>query len=325
MKVEVRAEARTPAGRHVSYTQLSQNCDLKLKFHRARVRQKHVGVAAIYGSAFHAGVEAFLKGKAKTPAEAVKAAKGYLANEMISENRLTIPIRWDEYHEVNLDGTVSGSPTGNFARLSAPEFCNFWLERQLPVWIALYGGLKVKASEHRIDVKLTKQEKWSGEWSIECWLDFEVEGEARIIDLKSAASPWDEKDVHEKAIQANLYMGAYQQHYDVDPTTFDFHVLPRTKAALAEFELIGLWTTTDAKVLKKEGWPSPHDVELAAVQVHAIPFDPDRTNTYVKGVIRPKIALIEAEAFVANPTGWWCSNRYCGYFDHCAFGNGENL
>ena len=34
-------------------------------------------------------------------------------------------------------------------------------------------------------------------------------------------------------------------------------------------------------------------------------------------VIRNTAALVKAGLFIPNPTGWWCSPEWCGYYDMC--------
>lgn len=43
---------------------------------------------------------------------------------------------------------------------------------------------------------------------------------------------------------------------------------------------------------------------------------PDEMEWYL-GLVRNAGALIQAGHFVPNPTGWWCSERFCGYWSRC--------
>lgn len=323
-----------------------------------------LGISLAYGRALHVGVEAFLRGAARTPAEAVRAAFGGLSSELAKNGR-SPGIRWDDYHERTLTGDIS-QQGNNFGNLPDADFCRFWLARQVPLWILLYGASRVRHSEKALYIPLTPQPGWRDSWSVECWLDFilEVEGGYQITDLKTSSGGWDERDFHKSSKQALLYMGAYAREVGEDPALpFEFHVLPRTKAGLPALELAREWAAedhasepgirqpyldallaggpaktkivtvgrgkaavkTEVPVLDEAGELVLEWTLADALQVWEVPYDLQKVNTYIRGVIRPKIAMIEADAFPANPSGWHCSSRFCDFFPVCAFGEGTLL
>lgn len=390
---EERTRISRPSGKTISYSQLNTPCDLRLKFRRMRLKvQNPLGISLSYGRAAHGGMEAFLRGAARTPQQALLAATAILTEELAKNQRNGI--RWDAYHERNQDGSISQTGS-NFGSLPDVDFCRFWLVRQVALWLLLYGDLKVRHSEKAIFIPLAKLPHWTSEWSIECWLDFIVEGPAgyRLVDFKTSSKGWDERDLQKSSKQALLYMAAYAQElyaaatagYDISPdqrlrwragmaawepipstlpvAPFEFHVMPRTRAALPALEIAYAWakgeldrvealtllnaggpvkTTVATKatkasktraavaavtapVLDAEGQQVQEWTVKDAMEVWSVAYDAKKINTYLNGVVRPRINVIEAEAFAANPSGWWCAPSYCDYWVHCAFGEGTAL
>lgn len=301
MPLVVEQTTQRPPGHSISYTQASKNCDLELRWHRERVRQSHLGASLLYGRALHNGIEAFMHQRVFTAAQAVQVAKAYVSYELGSPYRDKQPIRWDEKPERRQDGQVALSPKGNYGRLSCQQLIDFWLERQIPLWLNTYGHLKILRSEHQIFVPLTPQPDWKNPWSIEAWLDLEFEGDL-IVDVKSTGDPWDDRDFKKNSMQGLLYMACYRYRYGKLPR-FVFHVLPRS------------WD-------KDQGGPALRIDEKPVV------WDKQRVQRYIDGVIRRKVSLIEAGpgAMAAAPGGWWCDPSWCSYYEHhCAFGKGNHL
>lgn len=336
---EERTQRPRPSGNSISFTQANVPCDLRLRFRRARVKTTNpTSAALVYGRAFHGGIEAYLRRAAKTPEQAVKAALATLQQEIVKQERYH-GVRWDEWHSTTLKGEISREGS-NFGSLPHPAFAAYWLSLQVPLWIAVYGSMKVVHSEHRVFVPLRPPAgvTWANEWSAECWMDFVTEpsgGGWQITDTKTAGEPWQAKDIAKNSWQAHLYMGAqFRDTGDTEPSApFQFQIVPRTKAA-HDYMLS----------LMPSSWPHHDDgaklgtlldpafrlsaaeaIEGAALQVIEVPFDLNRTNTYINGVLKPKVNVIESNSFVANPTGWWCAARWCDYHAHCAFGTGTHL
>jgi hypothetical protein len=316
-KDDERHRTPRPKGNRISYSQLSSPCDLRLKFRRERVVvDSQTGVSLLLGRAFHEGIEAFLRGAARTPRDAALAGVAAFEKEIS-----TSKVRWDDWHEVNKDGTVSQSPKGNFGRIPSIEFGRFWLERQLPLYIAVFGSRKLLFSEKSIYVPLTPQPNWSGPWSVEAWLDIVLDAEPgyQIVDPKTSPDQWEANDYQKFTHQADVYMGAASVEWSEPPAhPFEFHVLPRLKAALPVLEQARAWAFDGVPFSSNEG------IEFA-LQIHEVDYNPERINTYIKGVMRPRITMIEAGAFAANPQGWHCSEKWCDYWKHCAFGSGDHL
>jgi hypothetical protein len=287
--MKAQRETHRPQGHSVSYTQLSQPCGLRQKFKRQRVADKDVGVFLLYGRALHAGIDARSKGRALNSEEAVRVAVATFHASLRDERK---PISWDDLWEQNLDGTTSADSYGN---LCTPEVCDWWLARQIPVYLEHFPDQRVKRAEHRIFVPLTPPPHvtWKGPWSLECWLDREMD-DGSIHDIKSGGRPWGDQERRKYRVQALIYMAAYHAEYGRQPSHFEFHVLPRRRGE-------------------------------QEVQVVRVEWDLKAIQAYIDSVIKPQITIIEQEAYVANPGGSLCSKKYCQYWDHCAFGEGTHL
>lgn len=295
--MKVQRETERPEGASVSYTQLSQPCGLRLKFRRQRVKDKDVGIFLLYGRALHAGIEARAKGRARTDEEAVRVAVATLRSTILQER---LPISWDDLWEANQDGGVSAD---SYGRLCTPEICEWWLRHQVRLYLERFPDQQVVRSEHHIFVPLGQPPgaNWRRPWSLECWLDREMR-DGSIHDVKSAGSAWGDRDIRKYRIQALIYMGAYSYFYKRQPTYFEFHILPRIREGS-----IGNYR------------PAP------LVQTVRIEWQADVIQRYVDSVVKPQISVIEANAYVANPGGSLCSERYCSYWAHCGFGSGTNV
>jgi hypothetical protein len=295
--MRVRRETERPSGASISYSQLSsaQACGLRLKFHRARVPQKSVSVMLLYGRALHAGIEARSKGRARTDEEAARIAVGVIRSEVAKQK---LPVEFDDPWETLKDGSVSAD---SYGRLPNLEACEYWLRHQVPLYLQRFPDLQVVRSEHRIFVPLTPPSgvTWQRQWSLECWLDREMK-DGSVHDLKSANAPWGERDVRKSRIQALIYMAAYYSFYGHRPTYFEFHVLSRLR-----------------EERKAPFRPAPR------VDVHRFEWNLGLIQAYLDSIVKPQIAVIEAEHYVANPGGSLCTSKYCSFFDHCVFGTGK--
>jgi hypothetical protein len=294
--MRVQRETSRPQGQSVSYTQLSQVCGGRLKFHRQRVKLKDVGIFLLYGRALHAGLEARAKGRARSDAEAMEYALRAL-HQAISLSQL--PVSWDEPWRTNQDGGISADSYGN---LCSQEAAEWWLGRQVALYLDRYPDQQVVRSEHHIFVPLTAPSgvMWRHPWSLECWLDREMRDES-IHDIKSTAKPWDESDVRKYRVQALVYMAAYYHEYKRRPAYFEFQVLPRVRS--------GAQGAYEAR---------------PEIQTFRIEWDQKAIQAYLDSVVKPQITVIEADAFVFAPGNKLCSSRWCGYWDWCSFGAGEH-
>jgi PD-(D/E)XK nuclease superfamily protein len=290
MPLTVERSVSRPQGNSISYSQLAHDCDLALWWHRQRIARSGIGIFVIYGSAIHRGIEAHNKGEARTAKEAVRAAVSFLDREINSPTRKKFPLTWDDPPERNKDGAISKA-RGNYGRLWCREAAVYWLERQIPAYIRRYGSeIKILRTEHQIFVPLTQNPKWTFSWSFEAKLDLECKGDL-IADLKTTGEPWENPDKY--LLQAHLYMGAYLMHYEKVPT-FKFLVMPRVYGS-------------------------------DNIQEWEIPFDVDKIQRYIDGVVRRKVDQIEAGIFPAKPSSHSCNSKYCAWHYHCQFGTGTNL
>lgn len=298
--MKVRREVDRPDGRSISYSQLSfgQTCGLRLKFHRDRVKTKGIGIHLLYGRALHGGIDARAKGRARSDAEAVRMAIGILRSQVREQRE---PITWDEPWKTLKDGSPAADSYGS---LCTPEVCEWWLERQVPLYLARYPDLQVVRAEHRIFVPLSQPDGagWKHAWSLECWLDREMR-DGSINDLKSSSDAWDEADFRKYRIQALIYMGAYYGFYKRPPAYFEFHVLPRMREG-------------DAK-----GGFRAHPL----IQTFRVEWAPAEIQRCIDSIVKPQITAIEAGVFVANPASRLCSRKWCQYWDWCSFGAGDHL
>ena len=298
--MKVRRQAERPSRHSISYSQLSQSCGLRLKFHRQRVPKKGLGIGLLYGRSLHAGIESYSKGRTRTVEEATKLALGVMDFEV--RNAQT-QVNFDDPWEVTKDGCVAASPKGNYGRLPTLEACLYWLRHQVPLYLEHYPDAEVMRSEHHVFVPLTepKGANWTTSWSLECYLDREM-ADGSIHDIKTTADAWDERDKRKNRSQAWIYMAAYYYFYGRPPTRFEFHVLPRMR----EGEKGNFGPRSQLDVV-------PFDFDMGAIQ------------TYIDAVIKPQITVIEREAYVADPGSYTCNSKWCGYWHHCRFGEGENL
>jgi len=295
--LNARREVSRPSGLSISYSQLNKDCDLSLRWHRERVARNNIGIFLIYGSALHHGIELFMKRVARTPNQAVQAASAYLQREIRAPQRRRLPLQWELPPETLKDGSISKAKN-NYGKLWCQEICDYWLSRQIPLWIERYGHLEFLRTEHRMFVPMRREEHWKNDWSFEAVLDLECKGDL-ICDLKSTSEPWDEADVKKYSMQAHLYMAAYYVTYGREPT-FKFLVLPRCY---------------DADVCGP----------AARLDEFEVKFDLDYSQQIIDGVVRPRVNMIEAGIFAANPTSRLCNERWCPYHYHCKFGSGTHL
>jgi hypothetical protein len=308
--VKAQRTTQRPDGHSVSWSQLSQGqaCGGKLKFKRARVADKDVGIFLLYGRALHAGLEARAKGRARTDQDATRLAVMALRHEIGTSK---LPVSWDKPWKANEDGSISAASYGNLHSLEVAEW---WLEQQVPLYLARYPDQQVVRSEHRIFVPLTPPPgvTWSRPWSLECWLDREMK-DGSIHDIKSSGDAWDARDIRKYRLQALVYMAAYWSFYSKlpperrltetgAPTHFEFHVLPRMR------ENVG-----------KGYRPRP---ELQVVRVE---WNPKAIQATIDSVVKPWVTVIEQNAYTFNPGASLCNPDWCGYWDHCAFGAGDHL
>ena len=294
--MRVRRETQRPDGRSISWTQIVQalTCGKRLEFYTQRLPQKDIGIGLIYGRAIHAALATYQKGYAKTPEAATAAAIRALDAELAGTR---LPVRWDEPWEVTQAGLVS-TAAKNYGRLPSREACAGWLRHQVPLYLRAFPARDVLRSEHRIFVPLTPPRgvEWSSPWSLECWIDLELTAD-RVRDLKSTDDAWKPQDARKAEGQALVYMGAYYHFYRREPRHFEFHVLPRLCEA-AELEY----------------GPAPR------VDVHRVEWDAARVQAFIDDVVKPIVTMRDRGIYPANPGSSLCTQKYCGFWDHCRFG-----
>lgn len=110
-----------------------------------------------------------------------------------------------------------------------------------------------------------------------------------VRDWKTSGRKWVRSDV-DRDVQAGMYSLAYRELFGAMPRTFIFEVLVRGHAPLHQ---------------RLEAYRSEEDVaRLVALM--------ESWATWIRaGVDLPM-----------NPSGWWCSPRFCSHYDICPAGRG---
>src|SRR5262249_45965547 len=93
--------------------------------------------------------------------------------------------------------------------------------------------------------------------------------------------------VREAASQLHYYQGWYRLTFGEPPAWTQFHVMVKGSTE---------------------------------IQVVDVPYDPKAVNRWLEHRVRTNIAAIEANAFVPNTSGWWCSERFCDFWNVCPLG-----
>jgi hypothetical protein len=194
--------------RNISHSQLSHKCGLALKFHRQRVPWPSRGIALLYGTGLHAGLEEWHTSRDLD--KAIKAGERALMAEILK----TPPVRWD----------VKKGPAHKAA---IPDLLTAqgMLRKHLTAWHQLRTGWvgTVIDLEANVWVDLTKFDK---PWKLQCRIDAVVIEEAAkgILDYKSSGKAWTAEKLEEHKSQAYLYMGAEWFRSRVAPDWFEFIV-----------------------------------------------------------------------------------------------------
>lgn len=115
----------------------------------------------------------------------------------------------------------------------------------------------------------------------------DVEEDTRVIDLKTSGKKKTQTDI-DTSMQAGIYLLSREQ--DGKPATFDWHVAVKTK-------------TPTTQVLTRSCTDHGHTVAFVERVQEAI-IHANSTGTYTP----------------ALPGQWWCTEKFCGYWDRCEFG-----
>lgn len=277
---------------HFSHSQLSHLCDLQTKYHRERVKTGRIGIATVYGSALHKGLEAWSLARIDGRVAAADADIGdeieYATAAAITElgirfrdaKKAGTPVILDGEPRLKKNGEPYADSIGNIqSRETAESMLTMHVREYLKTWAPTTTP---QSAERQIDITMKDPEGRV----IRTVID-RIDEDTTVIDYKSARNPWSAERLEQKKPQAYLYMAAFVQEYGIPPKAFEFHVFSRTSPAIAV-------------------WP--------------VVYEPAAINRYLTYVVRPKIAAIEAGIFPANTDGWHCSERWCDYWQHCPMG-----
>ena len=116
--------------------------------------------------------------------------------------------------------------------------------------------------------------------------------EPKVGDLKTSSSKW-AADREKKEIQPILYSYVHEKTRGIRPE-FKYHVLIARRG--------------------KDGQPTSTDYQPSIVN----PSDSDYEALFAK--MRMFIKMLNTGTFIpANPTSWWCSEDWCGYWYTCPY------
>ena len=120
----------------------------------------------------------------------------------------------------------------------------------------------------------------------------DIERHAKIDDLKTSGKKWAEGRI-DTEIQPIFYSYAHE-HETGNRPQFNYHILKITQGGSTGYQLQSIRATDD------------HYQSLMAK-------------------CRMMIRMLESGVFMpANPGSWWCSERWCGYYQTCVYvGNGR--
>jgi hypothetical protein len=125
----------------------------------------------------------------------------------------------------------------------------------------------------------------------------DIERVAKVDDLKSAGKTWAKDQIH-KEIQPIMYSFAHEK-LTGDRPVFQYHIMICRRGAG------GFATSTGYEVQAK----ICTDQDYAALRAQTGVF----IDMFQKGVFVP-----------ANPSSWWCSPEWCGYYRTCPYrGHGK--
>lgn len=130
---------------------------------------------------------------------------------------------------------------------------------------------------------------------IEGTLDIQRLG--KVDDLKTAAKKWSEGQIH-KEIQPVMYSYSHEKVTGIRPL-FKYHIMIARRGQAGN--------ATSAGYDTQEKTCTDQDYSSLFANLHIF------IDMLEKGVFTP-----------SNPTAWWCSADWCGYFSTCPFrGNGK--
>jgi hypothetical protein len=280
---------KTPITDHLSYGQLSHNCGLQTKYHRERVPEGPPSVSLKYGTALHAGLEAWalLKIAPLDPVAAsdmatrtLEYAQAKFASEMLEATKKGEPIVFDGEPKLKKDGELYADQRMN---IQNRDRVDSMLAMHIREFVRISADVKPAAAEHPMILTLTTdrgpQELWGR-------ID-RLDEDGTITDYKTAKEPWGETQVARAKAQAYIYQAAYRQLFDEPPSKFQFQVFAR---------------------------------DSLTIQTFVIPYDREAINQYIELDVKPRINSIDADVFIPNENGWWCSEKFCAYWNHCPLG-----
>jgi hypothetical protein len=135
-------------------------------------------------------------------------------------------------------------------------------------------------------------------------------------------------DIAENGMLVNGYVDLIDKEGAVLDIKFDGSKRGITQAAVDNSIQLGIYdlasrgvrgeipTKLGFQVIRKKRVPEPtvyYTKRKTAGQLQAIAL-----------ILQGTMRTIQAEAYTPNPSGWWCSKKWCGWWDKCEYGK-ENL
>jgi hypothetical protein len=298
--------------RSISWTQVSQKCLRALGYYREGAPLGPPSIALLQGRAVHAGIEHHLEHG--DPVAAVEAA--HVALDFgIEEAGGLDGVAWEEPPRLtksSSDWPLGRPYSGDEGNMPDLLVARTLTRLQVEAWIARFPALRVTQRPNG-SIGLERKERFDLEdgWSMPVVYDVEPD-EGGLIDIKVSRQPWDiaGKEL-DRVEQLRLYTHAKLILDGELPEFVVYHVLPRSSVEVG-IEEPGERGGRPAVVMT--------GYDAGAIQIIEIDYDPAAVVRVLKHRVAPTIAAIEANAWVPNTSGWWCSRKFCDYWDLCPFG-----
>lgn len=137
---------------------------------------------------------------------------------------------------------------------------------------------------------VTVEKKWelplTGDTTLMCITDMTTTDHA-IIDHKFSSRAKNEADLPND-IQANLYQWMMREIEPLEPWRFTWEVAVAGKTPKTQ-----------------------------TLSIESKPKELEWFHQLAKGTVAAIGQATESGVFVPNPNGWWCSPKWCGYYDRC--------
>lgn len=179
-------------------------------------------------------------------------------------------------------------------------------------------------------------------WELVAVLDMETDcdaagtGPGGVIDLKISKQAWTKDDAPQdgelswdnvsekdwfKRLQAYIYLATKLDSEGMLPPWFHFINIPRTgvQVRVSQMGPVDWNNPREAPFIVEQ-----YAYDPAAIQAIPVDYDPAAVEDLMRYRVQPTIdAIVAWEAGrepLANTNGWWCSARFCAYWELCPLG-----